>query len=159
MVRSSKPPLASLGRCLVTASVKRRQSGCRVAMLVSPEILQRFKGRRSLTMRKATSRYALCEYIVALTGSQSQQLIPRTNSKRFRKSLKEMNLWLKHNRNIPLKELTPRLNQKLVGHYRYYGVSCNVQMLVKYYYYVVNMLFKWLNRRARRKASRGSSSI
>jgi len=79
-------------------------------------------------------------------------VIPRTNSKRFRKSLKEMNLWLKHNRNIPLKELMPRLNQKLVGHYRYYGVSYNVQMLVKYHYYVVNMLFKWLNRRSQKKS-------
>jgi len=59
MARFSKPPLASLGHCLVTASVKRRQSGCRVAMLISPEILQRLKGRRSLAMRKATSRYAL----------------------------------------------------------------------------------------------------
>ena len=79
-------------------------------------------------------------------------VIPRTNSKRFRKSLKEMNLWLKHNRNIPLKELMPRLNQKLVGHYRYYGVSYNVQMLIKYHYYVVNMLFKWLNRRSQKKS-------
>ena len=59
MARFSKPPLASLGHCLVTASVKRRQSGCRVAMLISPEILQSLKGRRSLSMRKATSRYAL----------------------------------------------------------------------------------------------------
>ncbi|MBR4061062.1 MAG: group II intron reverse transcriptase/maturase [Lachnospiraceae bacterium] len=79
-------------------------------------------------------------------------VIPRTNSKRFRKSLKEMNLWLKYNRNIPLKELMSRLNQKLVGHYRYYGVSYNVQMLVKYHYYVVNMLFKWLNRRSQKKS-------
>ena len=79
-------------------------------------------------------------------------VIPRTNSKRFRKSLKEMNLWLKHNRNIPLKELMPRLNQQLVGHYRYYGVRYNVQMLIKYHYYVVNMLFKWLNRRSQKKS-------
>ena len=39
MARFSKPPLASLGRCLVTASVKRRQLGNRVAMLLSFEIL------------------------------------------------------------------------------------------------------------------------
>ena len=36
MARFSKPPLASLEHCLVTASVKRRQSGCRVAMLIQP---------------------------------------------------------------------------------------------------------------------------
>ena len=68
MVRFSKPPLASLGRCLVTASVKRRQLGCRVAMLVSPEILQSFKGRRSLSMRKATSQYALMRVYCGFDG-------------------------------------------------------------------------------------------
>lgn len=62
-------------------------------------------------------------------------VILRTDSKRFRKSLKKMNLWLKYNRNIPLKELMPRLNRKLV----------------KYHYYVVNMLFKWLNRRSQKE--------
>ena len=72
MVRLSKPPLASLGRCLVTAGVKRRQLGCRVAMLVSPESSQCLKGRRSLSMRKATSQYALCEHTVTLAGAQSQ---------------------------------------------------------------------------------------
>ena len=58
-VRSSKPLLASLERRPVTAVVKRRQSGCRVAMLISSEILQGLKGRRSSSMRKATSRYAI----------------------------------------------------------------------------------------------------
>jgi len=68
MARFSKPPLASLGHCLVTASVKRRQSGCRVAMLVSPEILQSFKGRRSLSIRKATSQYALTRVYCGFDG-------------------------------------------------------------------------------------------
>lgn len=68
MVRFSKPPLASLGHCLVTVSVKRRQSGCRVAMLISSEILQSLKGRRSLAMRKATSWYALVRVYHGFNG-------------------------------------------------------------------------------------------
>jgi len=75
-------------------------------------------------------------------------VIPRTNSKKFRMKLKEMNQWLKNHRNLPLKELMPKLNQKLIGHYRYYGVTNNIQMLVKYHYYVTKLLFKWLNRRS-----------
>ena len=74
MERFSKPPLASLGSCLVTASVKRRQLGCRVAMLISPESLQSLKGWRSLSMRKATSLYALCEYTVTLTGFRANHV-------------------------------------------------------------------------------------
>ena len=68
MARFSKPPLASLGHCLVTASVKRRQLGCRVAMSESSEILQSLKGRRSLAMRKATSRYALMRVYCGFDG-------------------------------------------------------------------------------------------
>lgn len=79
-------------------------------------------------------------------------VIPRTNSKRFSKRLKGMNKWLRENRNQPLKVLMKKLNQKLVGHYRYYGVTYNVKMLIKYHYYVVNMLFKWLNRRSQKKS-------
>ena len=52
----------------------------------------------------------------------------------------------------PLKILMKTLNQKLVGHYRYYGMTYNVQMLVKYHYYVVKLLFKWLNRRSNKKS-------
>ena len=58
----------------------------------------------------------------------------------------------RENRNQPLKILMKKLNQKLVGHYRYYGVTYNVKMLIKYHYYVVNMLFKWLNRRSQKKS-------
>ena len=78
MARFSKPPLASLGHCLVTASVKRRQSGCRVAMLISPEILQSLKGRRNLSMRKATSRYALMRVYRGFDGVQGKSCITMT---------------------------------------------------------------------------------
>ena len=61
-----------------------------------------------------------------------------------------MNKWLKENRNLPLKDPMKKLNQKLVGHYRYYGVTYNVQMFVKYHYYVVKLLFKWLNHRSQK---------
>ena len=63
-----------------------------------------------------------------------------------------MNKWLKENRDQPLKILIKKLNQKLVGHYRYYGLTYNVKMLDKYYYYVVNLLFKWLNRRSNKRS-------
>ena len=79
-------------------------------------------------------------------------VMTRTDRKKFRAKLKEMNQWLKRNRAVPLKMLIPKLNQKLVGHYRYYGVTYNVGMLIKYHYYTINMLFKWLNRRSQKKS-------
>ena len=79
MARRSEPPLASLECCLVTGRAKRRQLGNRVAMLLSLEILQSFKGRRSLTMRKTTSQQALSEFVVALAGSEGQSCFTMTN--------------------------------------------------------------------------------
>ena len=78
-------------------------------------------------------------------------VIPKTNSKKFASKLKEMNQWLKANKELPLKELMPKLNQKLAGHYQYYGVNYNVDMLYNYLYNVERLLFKWLNRRSQRK--------
>lgn len=77
-------------------------------------------------------------------------VVPRTSRKKFRMKLKEMKLWIRNHRTTPLRELIPKLNQKLTGHYRYYGVTYNVGMLIKYHYYVVKMLYKWLNRRSQK---------
>ena len=82
--RRSEPPLASLGCCLVTDRIKRRQSGNRVEKLWSFEILQSLKGRRSLSMRKATSQYTLSEFAVALAESEGQSCFTMTQSVNWR---------------------------------------------------------------------------
>ena len=76
----------------------------------------------------------------------------RTARKKFRLKLKEMNLWLKQNRHLRLKELTSKLNQKLRGHYQYYGITDNYKSMDNFLYQVNRMLFKWLNRRSQRKS-------
>ena len=78
MARFSKQLFASLGCCLVAASAKRKQSGCRVATSVSSEILQSHKSRRSLVMRKATSRYAIMRVYCGIDGVQGQSCITMT---------------------------------------------------------------------------------
>jgi hypothetical protein len=45
-----------------------------------------------------------------------------------------------------------KLRQKLQGHWNYYGVSGNYDRLRKYYYQVLIMTYKWLNRRSQRKS-------
>ena len=42
------------------------------------------------------------------------------------------------------------LNIKLIGHYRYYGITDNIESLRQYYEVVAYMLFKTLNRRTQR---------
>jgi len=48
-------------------------------MLLSFEILQSLKGRRSLAMRKATSQQTLSETAVALTESEGQSCFTMTS--------------------------------------------------------------------------------
>ena len=77
---------------------------------------------------------------------------PKTEGKRLNTKLKEMKQWLKYNRTTPLKVLMPLLNRKLIGHYRYYGLTYNIQSLVKFHYYTMRLLFRWMNRRSQKKS-------
>ena len=53
-------------------------------------------------------------------------IMPKTSSKKFRQKIRDIKVWLYANRDQSLKKLMGMLNLKLVGHYRYYGISFNV---------------------------------
>lgn len=77
----------------------------------------------------------------------------KTSKKRYNQKLKEMNDFLRRSRNrYQLRELWHILRLKLVGHYRYYGVSENSRSLENYCVSVERMIFKWLNRRSQKKS-------
>lgn len=77
----------------------------------------------------------------------------KTDRRKFRQKLKLMNQWMKGVRNlIELKLWWKVLAQKLVGHYRYYGISGNTRELQKFYHKVKRLAFKWTNRRSQRKS-------
>ncbi len=48
--------------------------------------------------------------------------------------------------------LIDKLNQKLRGHFNYFGVVGNLNDLYTVYFHAVGMLYKWLNRRSGRKS-------
>ena len=67
--------------------------------------------------------------------------------------MKAMNQWLKSIRNaIEFKEWWPILKQKLIGHYRYYGISGNMKGIRIYYSQSVKLAYKWVNRRSQKKS-------
>ncbi|PXF60855.1 MAG: hypothetical protein C4B59_07680 [Candidatus Methanogaster sp.] len=77
----------------------------------------------------------------------------KTSRKKFRQKMTEMNIWLKRIRNlVQLKEWWKVLELKLLGHYRYYGMSGNIRSLQNFYHHVVRLAFKWINRRSQRKS-------
>jgi RNA-directed DNA polymerase len=76
----------------------------------------------------------------------------RTNREKFRNSLKAMKEWIRKVRCRKLSELLVVLRRKLLGYRNYYGVIGNSMMLSRYYYGVVKLLYKWLNRRSQRRS-------
>ena len=51
----------------------------------------------------------------------------------------------------PLSEIIEKLNKKLVGYYRYYGITNNIDSLVQFYRYITQQLYLALGRRSQRK--------
>lgn len=77
----------------------------------------------------------------------------RTSKKKFRAKMKAMNGWLKSVRNaVKLREWWSVLRAKLLGHYRYYGISGNLSRIRRYYFRVLVLVYKWINRRSQRRS-------
>ena len=76
----------------------------------------------------------------------------KTSKKKFRQKVKAMKVWLYENRDIRVKDLMDKLSIKLVGHYRYYGISHNGKMLANFRQRTIEYLFKVLNRRSNRRS-------
>ena len=76
----------------------------------------------------------------------------KTSKKKFRQKIQEYKVWIKQNRNTPLKDIMSTTKKKLVGHYNYYGVRDNSYSLSNYYSCITYLLYKWLNRRSQRNS-------
>lgn len=77
----------------------------------------------------------------------------KTSNKKFKQKMVAMNEWFKNVRNLVKREEWWKvLRMKLIGHYRYYGISGNMQALRKFYYLTSKLAYKWLNRRSQKKS-------
>jgi len=75
----------------------------------------------------------------------------RTMRKRLQRSLTEIARWCQAHRHDPVSEQCEALNQRLRGHYQYYGRPTNYRQLWKFHRAVRRIWKKWLNRRTRGK--------
>ena len=77
----------------------------------------------------------------------------KTSKKRFRRSLKGLNQWLRQVRSLyKLPKIWKAIGQKLRGHFNYFGVTDNSRALYLFERKTHNLLFKWLNRRSQRRS-------
>jgi hypothetical protein len=74
----------------------------------------------------------------------------KTATKKLRGKLKEMKEWFRTQLSTPIKEVWGKMNQKLQGHYQYYGVNDNWPSLIKYQRSTTRMAYKWMCRRSQK---------
>ncbi|MBL4942289.1 MAG: group II intron reverse transcriptase/maturase [Colwellia sp.] len=74
----------------------------------------------------------------------------KTISKRFTAKLSEYKAWLKANRTLTTAQILKTTAAKLREHFVYYGVTDNTRSINSFAFRVMELLFKWLNRRGKR---------
>jgi group II intron reverse transcriptase/maturase len=75
----------------------------------------------------------------------------KTAADRFRRALRVISSWCRRHRHDSVGEQQRKLNQKLHGHYAYYGITGNFSSLNSYRELVKRIWRKWLNRRNRER--------
>jgi group II intron reverse transcriptase/maturase len=73
----------------------------------------------------------------------------KTASDRFSRAVRSIDSWCQANRHISIPEQRQKLNEKLRGHYAYYGVTGNSAALSRFLWEVERRWRKWLYRRNR----------
>jgi RNA-directed DNA polymerase len=74
----------------------------------------------------------------------------KTAKKKLRMKLRDLKDWFQANLTTPTEEVWTTLNQKLRGHYQYYGVSDNWPWLMLYREAALRLARRWLCRRSQR---------
>jgi group II intron reverse transcriptase/maturase len=75
----------------------------------------------------------------------------KTAKKKLKAAIRRVYEWCKGHRHHPVKEQWETLSEKLMGHYQFYGITCNSRSLSSFHEAVKRSWRKWLNRRSRGK--------
>lgn len=111
-------------------------------------------------LRPATFNFLGFTHFIDRTRKGGFKLGRKTDGKKLRLKLKEMNQWLKASRNLfPIEEIWKTLRSKLRGHFQYYGVSGNFRSIGSFDIQTRKLTFKWLNRRSQKKSFKWESFI
>lgn len=118
----------------------------------SGRYLANIKQSRGETTKMGTFDFLGFTFYCGKTKTGKPWIMPKTSSKKFRQKIKEMKIWLNDNKEQKLGKLICMLNIKLIGHYRYYGISFNSRMISNFKQQVRELLFRALNRRSQMKS-------
>ncbi len=92
------------------------------------------------------------EFYWELDSKGKARVFRRTAAKKQRSTKIALSEYIKKSRHIRTPLLLDKLTTKLRGHYNYFGAVGNFSSITMVYDHVVEMLYKWLNRRSGRKS-------
>jgi group II intron reverse transcriptase/maturase len=75
-----------------------------------------------------------------------------TDPKKLRASVAAFAGWIRSKRHQRAHRIMAQLKRKLAGYWNYYGITGNSRSLGKYWWSVLGLLHKWLNRRSHRRS-------
>jgi RNA-directed DNA polymerase len=75
----------------------------------------------------------------------------KTAKKKLKAAIRRVYDWCREHRHDPVKEQCRALGVKMMGHYQFYGITCNWRSLSSFHEAVKRSWRKWLNRRSRNK--------
>lgn len=108
--------------------------------------------KRGESIKFGTFDFLGFSFYCGRSRSGKPHIFPKTSGKKFRKKVKAMKEWLYRNRTLPLKQIIDMVNLKLVGHFRYYGISFNSRCTSNFRHITEELLFKILNRRSDKRS-------
>jgi group II intron reverse transcriptase/maturase len=89
-------------------------------------------------------------HINGTTRTGNYRVIHRTSKKKLTVKYQSVTDWLRKNMHEKFTDIIDRLNQKLRGHYGYYGISGNYKGIENFYKYVKQALYRSRTRRSQR---------
>lgn len=112
----------------------------------------RFAKERSKTGKVETFDFLGFTHYCGLSKMGRYRVKRKTAKKKFNAKVREMKTWIKDHRYLKVTEMIKQINIKLIGHYRYYGITDNAYSINLFKICVNKLLWKWLNKRSERKS-------
>ena len=123
------------------------------ALELSAEKTRVLKFTRFETENSESFTFLGFEYRWGMSRKGKPLVKMRTAKKKFKQALSALTGWIKKERSrLGTGALLIKFGQKLQGHFNYYGVSGNAEMLKRFYEQSCRTVFKWLNRRTQKKS-------
>jgi len=110
----------------------------------------RFAKRDSKDGKTDTFDFLGFTHINGTSRTGKYRVVHRTSKKRLAAKKQAVKEWLRDNIHAKPSDTIKLLNRKLIGHYRYYGISGNSEGLRKFYNYIIAAFYKVLTRRSQR---------